>query len=70
MNYTINELKILEIFNDIKSDENELELTNNTLVRKHYQAKIGAKWEVLQIILNASTHKEAYETVHAIAQRA
>jgi len=67
MTYTINKHKILEIFNDIKSDENELELTNNTLVRKHYQARIGAKWEVLQIILNARTHKEAYEIVYRIA---
>lgn len=69
MTYTINELKILEIFNDIKSDENELALTENKIVKRHYQARIGARWEVLQIILGTQNHQDTSELVNAIAKR-
>lgn len=69
MTYTINELKILEIYKDIKSDEYELDLATNPLVKKHYSARIGAQWEVLQIILGTQNLRDTTDLVQAIARR-
>lgn len=69
MTYTINELKILEIYKDIKSDEYERDLATNQLVRKHYSARVGARWEVLQIILGTQNLRDTTDLVQAIARR-